>query len=96
MHRCVLDGEGVVRCFGEGQPGTLGTAERRNAVEAVVVEGLPKITSLASNDDCVFAIGEDGVVYAWGLSGWGACGIEDTKNPTPGPVALRLSPPPSP
>jgi alpha-tubulin suppressor-like RCC1 family protein len=68
MHRCVLDSAGAVSCFGEGRPGVLGTAERRNAIEAVKVEGLPRIMALASNDNCVFGLAEDGVLYACGAN----------------------------
>jgi alpha-tubulin suppressor-like RCC1 family protein len=92
VHRCVLDRAGAVACFGEGGAGRLGAADLRDQPKAVPVAGLPRIVSLASNAHCTFALGEDHVLYTWGMSWVNACGIEETESPTPGPVRVPLAP----
>lgn len=92
-HRCALEKNGEVRCF--GRRGLLGSDMRTNSTTAVLVQGIPKIVHLAANEYCTFAIGEDHSIWVWGQSWINACGMEDEdmKSSTPRLVPIDKTAP---
>jgi len=93
-HRCALDRQGKVFCFGEGSPGRFGSDALTSSTSGVLVPGLPKIVQIASNDHCTFALGEDDSLWGWGVSWINACGFDDDgQTTTKAPMRVPLEPP---
>ena len=92
-HRCALEKNGEVRCFGDHM--FLGADSLQDSTSAVVVKGLPKIVHIASNEDCTFALAEDHSLWAWGDNVGNACGwaATDTDSPLPARVAIAKTAP---
>jgi alpha-tubulin suppressor-like RCC1 family protein len=87
-HRCALEKGGEVRCFGDHV--FLGVDSPNDSTSAVVVKGLPKISHIASNEDCTFALAEDYSLWAWGDNVTNACGWADGDNDSPLPARVAI------
>lgn len=74
MFSMVLDGNGEVFTFGQGNDGQLGNGANALSNSAVQVEGLSHITAIAAGKSHALALKEDGTVYAWGLNSSGQLG----------------------
>jgi alpha-tubulin suppressor-like RCC1 family protein len=98
QHRCVLDDEGAVWCFGEGAPGA---RDRKDPEVAARIAGLPKVTALSASKGCTYALGEDATLYALRSSPFDACGVAVPDDPLSGtpdpttsePIVVALLPP---
>lgn len=87
-HRCALEKNGEVRCF--GRRGLLGNDNRTNSTTAVLVQGIPKIVHIAANEYCTFALGEDHSLWTWGNSFINACGMDDKVMPSNTPILVPI------
>lgn len=74
-HACALVRNGSVWCWGANDAGQLGVpgVELLSTVP-VLVEGLPKATSVAVGDAFSCARTEDGYAWCWGDNAWGQLG----------------------
>jgi alpha-tubulin suppressor-like RCC1 family protein len=72
FHTCALmQSDGSVKCWGEGQSGALGNAENQNRPDPVTVLGLSGMTGLASGRETSCAWGAEGSVSCWGSNSFG-------------------------
>ncbi|MDC3957031.1 RCC1 domain-containing protein [Polyangium jinanense] len=93
-HRCALDKQGNVYCFGDGNSGGFGSDVQRSSPSGVLVPGLPKIVHIASSSYCTFALGEDHSLWGWGSLPGNACGIDGGgERVTKAPIRVPLEPP---
>lgn len=72
---CVLQRDGVVRCFGNNHEGQLGDGSLQSRRLPQPVPGLPAATAIGVGRDHACALAKDGDVYCWGSARRGAVGV---------------------
>lgn len=71
-HRCVVVADGTVRCWGDGEWGKLGTADRAAHAGPTRVPGLSRITDVVVSDTATCALSSDQSLYCFGRQPWRA------------------------
>lgn len=89
-----LDASGHIWEWGRNEFGELGrgVVDPSDAAHPTpkMVDGLPRIVSVASQGPTVLAADAHGQVYAWGFDKWGAVGNGDTMNTGTPQIVLTL------
>jgi alpha-tubulin suppressor-like RCC1 family protein len=80
-HGCALLADGTARCWGNNRNGQLGNGTLADAdLPAVVVTGVPTLTSISAGDYFTCAIVSGGGVECWGINSHGELGNGTTTD----------------
>lgn len=73
-HRCALDRDGAVYCWGSNAQGQLGSGSPDDAAEPTRVEGVPRVRQIVAGwlHTCALTVG--GEAYCWGANAAGQIG----------------------
>jgi alpha-tubulin suppressor-like RCC1 family protein len=82
-HTIVLNADGEVFCFGEGEQGQLGLGDKKNKLEPTQLSperfGGVKIVMVAAGAFHSVALTQEGTVFTWGSGIWGQLGHTPQK-----------------
>lgn len=81
-HGCLLERNGIVYCWGEGNLGQLGDGAAVDRLSPVAIPGERRFRSVDAGQLHTCALASDGLAYCWGANTAGQIGAGTTPNDT--------------